>query len=73
MVSKYHICGLEKQAIAQVLLSGAMNALRLYNRQFGKKEIKRQNNIITGKTVTSVTYNLKHPLFTMRDAIGHTP
>jgi len=72
MVSKYHICGLEKQAIAQVLLSDTMNALRLFNKQFGQKEIKKQNNILTGVMVTSVTYNLKHPLFTMRDAIGHS-
>ena len=72
MVTKYHICGLEKQGIAQNILSDKMEEFRIYNRQFGKKEIKKQNNILTGKMVTSVTYNLKHPSFTMRDATGHT-
>lgn len=73
MVSKYHICGLEKQAVAHILLFKQMEDLRLYNRQFGKKQVKKHKNTITGVSVTNITYNLKHPLFTMRDAISYDP
>jgi len=68
MVSNYHICGLAKQEIAQMQLFDKMNHLHLYNKHFGKKHIKKRHNIITGKTVTYITYNLQHPSFTMRDA-----
>ena len=60
MVSKYHICGLEKVTIANAVLHDKLKELFKFNPRFGRIYIKRK-----GKT----SYDLEHPKFGLDDAI----
>jgi len=60
MVSKYHICGLEKVAVAKDLLYDRLETLFELNPQFGRMYLKRRGKI---------SYDLEHPKFGLNDAI----
>lgn len=60
MVSKYHICGLEKVTVANDVLYDKLEELFEFNPQFGRIYIKRREQI---------SYNLEHPKFGLNDAI----
>jgi hypothetical protein len=60
MVSKYHVCGLEKVTAAHDVLYDKLEELFEYNPNFGRMYIKRK-----GK----VSYGLEHPKFGLNDAI----
>ena len=61
MVSKYHICGLEKVTVANDVLYDKLEELFEFNPQFGRIYIKRNKR--------KTSYNLEHPKFGLNDAI----
>ncbi|MFY7729234.1 MAG: hypothetical protein ACOVRN_06940 [Flavobacterium sp.] len=60
MVSKYHICGLEKVEVAKDVLYDKLEELFELNPQFGRMYLKRKGKI---------SYDLEHPKFGLNDAI----
>jgi hypothetical protein len=60
MVSKYHVCGLEKVTTAQDVLYDKLDQLFDFNPQFGRMYLKRKSKI---------SYDLEHPKFGLNDAI----
>jgi len=66
LVSRYHICGLEKQSIAQTVLHKKLKELRRYNPIFGRLTIHPRKFMMPARR----EYNMLHPKFTMRDAIN---
>jgi len=61
MVSKYHICGLEKVTVAKDVLYDKLEELFNFNPQFGRMYLKRNNK---------TSYDLEHPKFGLNDAIN---
>ena len=60
MIASYHVSGLEKQGLADDILNMKLRDLYKFNPLFGR--IQRQKN-------KSISYNLDHPKFFMKDVI----
>jgi hypothetical protein len=67
LVSKYHICGLEKRQMATEYLSEKLYELYIYNPLFGRKTFKhfKQNKTRFGN---EKMFNMDAPKFTMNQA-----
>jgi len=67
LINNYHIYGTEKREKCFKLLKIKMKEFYKFNPGFGRKYITTTTDFITGKLKTIISYNIKHPSFTMSD------